>query len=136
MPLKDLKIIQLPKIPDHRGNLTFIEENVHVPFSIQRVYYLYDVPAGEVRGGHAHRELQQFIIAASGSFDILVDDGCKRKTYNLNRPYYGLYIPTMIWRELLNFSSGAICLVLASMPYVESDYYRDYDEFKKDVEKK
>ena len=136
MPLKDVKIIQLPKIPDRRGNLTFIEENIHIPFSIQRVYYLYDVPAGEARGGHAHKELQQFIIAASGSFDILVDDGFKRKTYCLNRPYHGLYVPTMIWRELHNFSSGSICLVLASSPYDESDYLRDYKVFKKESLKK
>jgi len=136
MSLSDVEIIQLPKIPDYRGNLTFIEGNKHIPFSIQRVYYLYDVPGGETRGGHAHKELQQFIIAASGSFDVLLDNGYTKKKYNLNRSYYGLYIPKMLWRELENFSSGAVCLVLASLPYDESDYYREYDEFKKAIHNK
>jgi len=130
MPLRDAKIIQLPKITDYRGNLTFIEGNRHIPFSIQRVYYLYDVPGGEKRGGHAHKKLQQFIIAASGSFDVLLDDGHTKKTYRLDRSYYGLYIPNMVWRELVNFSSGAVCLTLASSLYDASDYYRDYKEFK------
>lgn len=133
MPLRDARIIQLPKITDFRGNLTFIEGNNHIPFSIERVYYLYDVPGGEKRGGHAHKKLQQFIIAASGSFDIKLDDGTKKKTYKLNRSYYGLYIPNMIWREIVNFSSGAVCLTLASLPYDESDYYRNYQDFKKVV---
>jgi len=133
MPLSDARIIQLPKITDFRGNLTFIEGNNHIPFSIERVYYLYDVPGGEKRGGHAHKKLQQFIIAASGSFDIKLDDGYKKKTYKLNRSYYGLYIPNMIWREIVNFSSGAVCLTLASLPYDESDYYRNYKDFKKVV---
>jgi len=136
MPLSDVKIIQLPKIPDYRGNLTFIEGNKHIPFSIQRVYYLYDVPGGEARGGHAHKELQQFIIAVSGSFDVILDNGYTKKKYSLNRSYYGLYIPKMLWRELENFSSGAVCLVLASLPYDESDYYREYDEFKKVIRNK
>ena len=130
MPLCDARIIQLPKIADYRGNLTFIEGNKHIPFSIQRVYYLYDVPGGEKRGGHAHKKLQQFIIAASGSFDVLLDDGHTKKTFRLDRSYYGLYIPNMIWRELVNFSSGAVCLTLASLLYDESDYYRDYKKFK------
>ena len=123
-------IINLPKIVDQRGNLTFIEGNRHIPFSIERVYYLYDVPAGAVRGGHAHKKLQQFVIAASGSFTVIVNDGRKQKRFFLNRPHYGLYIPRMIWRELDNFSSGSICVVLASEEYDESDYYRDYDEFR------
>lgn len=123
-------IIDLPKITDHRGNLTFIEGNRHVPFSIRRTYYLYDVPAGAVRGGHAHKATEEFIIAASGSFTVVLDDGHKRRKYFLNRPHYGLYVPTLIWRELENFSSGSICLVVASEEYDESDYYREYQEFK------
>jgi len=129
MPLSDVRIIELPKIEDRRGNLTFIEGERHVPFAIARVYYLYDVPGGVERGGHAHRDLQQFIIAASGSFDVVLDDGENKKTFSLNRSHYGLYLPRMIWREIVNFSSGAVCLVLASLPYDESDYYRDYDAF-------
>jgi dTDP-4-dehydrorhamnose 3,5-epimerase-like enzyme len=131
MRLKEVKKIYLPKIEDNRGNLTFIEGNNHIPFSIARVYYLYDVPGGVERGGHAHKQLEQLVIAASGSFDVVVDDAYSKKKFNLNRSYYGLYLPTMIWRELTNFSSGAICLVIASLPYNESDYYRDYDEFKR-----
>ncbi len=127
--LKECKLIELPKIHDARGNLTFIEGGKHVPFEIKRVYYLYDVPGGAVRGGHAHKKLQQLIIAASGSFDVILDDGYSRKRFHLNRSYYGLYIPTMIWRELDNFSTGAVCLVLASEYYDESDYIRDYEEF-------
>ena len=122
-------LLDLPVIEDRRGNLTFIEGGKHVPFGIQRVYYLYDVPGGESRAGHAHRKLEQLLIAASGSFDILVDDGAEQKLFTLNRSYFGLYIPPMIWREILNFSSGAVCLALASLPYDESDYFRDYEEF-------
>jgi dTDP-4-dehydrorhamnose 3,5-epimerase-like enzyme len=123
------KIIDLPKIQDARGNLTFVESNNHIPFDIQRVYYLYDVPGGSARGGHAHKELHQLIIAMSGSFDVVLDDGKNKKTIHLARSYYGLYVCPMIWRELDNFSSGSVCMVLASNKYGESDYYRDYAEF-------
>lgn len=128
-------IIKLPKITDPRGNLTFIEGNRHIPFAVRRVYYLYDVPAGAVRGGHAHKKLEQFVIAASGSFTVITDDGSKRETFFLNRPDCGLYIPRMIWRELEDFSSGSICIVLASENYDESDYYRDYNEYRAALEK-
>ncbi len=131
MGVESCKLVDLVKIADPRGNLTFIEGSRHIPFEIQRVYYLYDVPGGAERGGHAHRELQQFIIAMSGSFDVLLDDGLKRARFHLNRSYYGLYVSNMIWRELNNFSSGSVCLVLASTRYEESDYYRDYHEFTK-----
>lgn len=123
------RIIDLPKINDHRGNLTFIEGNRHLPFRIRRVYYLYDVPAGAERGGHAHKRCEEFIIAASGSFTVVLNDGRRRRRYFLNRPHYGLYVPTMIWRELENFSSGSICLVVSSEEYDESDYYRNYNDF-------
>lgn len=131
--LKECKIINLPKITDVRGNLTFIENNKHIPFEIKRIYYLYDVPGGESRGGHAHKTLEQFIIAASGSFDVILDDGFDRKCFNLNRSYYGLYLPSMVWRELENFSSGSVCLVIASDYYKEDDYIRDYSIFKQKV---
>ena len=127
--IKDCKVIDLPKITDSRGNLTFIEEQKHIPFEIKRAYYLYDVPAGSERGGHAHKALHQLIIALSGSFDVEIDDGDTKKVFTLNRPYKGLYVCPGIWRELTNFSSGSVCLVLASNLYSEDDYYRDYDEF-------
>lgn len=129
MNVRGCKMLDLPKISDPRGNLTFIESPQHIPFDIKRVYYLYDVPGGAERGGHAHKELQQLIIAMSGSFDIVLDDGVNKERIHLNRPYFGLYVNTMVWRELDNFSSGSVCMVLASIPYDESDYYRDYDEF-------
>ncbi len=131
MALRDCRIIDLPKIIDTRGNLTFIEGGRHVPFPIQRVYYLYDVPGGAERGGHAHKGLHQLIVAMSGSFDVVLDDGHEKKRYHLNRSYYGLYVCPMIWRELDNFSSGSVCMVLASNLYDEEDYYRDYQEFNK-----
>ena len=123
------EIINLPKIQDARGNLTFIEEKSLIPFEIKRVYYLYDVPGGSERGGHAHIALNQLIIALAGSFDVALDDGKTKKTFTLNRPYEGLYICPGVWRELKNFSSGSVCLVLASNLYSEDDYYRDYDQF-------
>lgn len=132
MDVNSCKIIELPKIADPRGNLTFIEANRHVPFDIQRVYYLYDVPGGAERGGHAHKALHQLIIAMSGSFDVVLDDGRQKKRVHLARSYYGLYVCPMIWRELDNFSSGSVCMVLASNVYEESDYYRDYGEFMTD----
>ncbi len=129
MSQQQCKIIDLPKIEDPRGNLTFIEGGQHIPFEIKRVYYLYDVPGGSSRGGHAHKDLHQLLIAMSGSFDIHLDDGHSKVTYHMNRSYYGLYIPPMTWREIDNFSSGSVCMVLASAHYEEADYYRDYDEF-------
>lgn len=123
------RIYDLPKITDPRGNLTFIEGGNHISFDIKRVYYLYDVPGGSERGGHAHKNLHQLIIAMSGSFDVLLDDGKDKKRVHLSRSYYGLYICPMIWRELDNFSSGSVCMVLASNKYDEEDYYRDYEEF-------
>jgi len=123
------RIIDLPKIIDPRGNLTFVEGNNHVPFAIERVYYLYDVPGGSERGGHAHKALHQLIVAMSGSFDVVLDDGREKKRVHLSRSYYGLYVCPMIWRELDNFSSGAVCMVLASNRYDEADYFRDYAEF-------
>ncbi|MCL2523739.1 MAG: FdtA/QdtA family cupin domain-containing protein [Betaproteobacteria bacterium] len=129
MSISNCKIIGLPIIHDCRGNLSFIEGGQHIPFDIQRVYYLYDVPGGAERGGHAHKALHQFIIAMSGSFDVVLDDGCVKKRFHLNRSYNGLYVCPMIWRELDNFSSGSVCLVLASNKYDEADYFRDYTKF-------
>ena len=129
MSLKRCLLIELPRIADPRGNLTFVEGGRHIPFEIRRVYYLYDVPGGAERGGHCHKELEQVLIAMSGSFDVLLDDGRERARYHLNRSYYGLYIAPMVWRELDNFSSGSVCLALASAPYSEADYYRDYQTF-------
>ncbi|MDA9819184.1 FdtA/QdtA family cupin domain-containing protein [Methylophilaceae bacterium] len=132
MPLNKCKLLDFPKITDPRGNLTFIEGSDHVPFEIKRVYYLYDVPGGSVRGGHAHKDLNQMIIALSGSFDVLLDDGSKKEIYHLNSPSKGLLVTPMVWRELNNFSSGSVCLVVASEHFSEEDYYRDYSQFLKD----
>ena len=129
MSVNDCKIIELPKISDPRGNLTFIEGMRHIPFEIRRVYYTYDVPGGADRGGHAHKALHQLIIAMSGSFDVTLDDGRAKTKFHLNRSYQGLYVCPMMWRYLDNFSSGSVCMVLASNYYEASDYYRDYDEF-------
>lgn len=129
MSLHACKIIELPKIADTRGNLTFIESNKHIPFDIRRVYYLYDVPGGAERGGHAHKALHQLIVAMSGSFDVVLDDGKDKRRVHLNRSYFGLYVCPMIWREIDNFSSGSVCMVLASNFYDETDYYRDYFQF-------
>lgn len=123
------RVIDLPKIPDGRGNLTFIEGARHIPFEIQRVFYLYDVPGGASRAGHALRTCEQFLVAMSGSFDVILDDGYDKTRYHLNRSYYGLYIPPLTWREIDNFSSGSVCLALASEYYNEADYYREYDDF-------
>lgn len=127
----DAVIIQFPKIPDDRGNLTFVEENRHIPFDIARVYWIYDVPGGESRGSHAYRELQEVIIALSGSFEVFLDDGMAQKVATLNRAYYGLYVPNMIWRRMQNFSTNAVALVLASLPFSPGDYIRDYSEFQR-----
>lgn len=135
MGIETCNILELPRIGDPRGNLTFVEGGKHIPFDIRRVYYLYDVPGGAERGGHAHKALHQLIIAMSGSFDIHLDDGSGKKTIHMNRSYNGLYVCPMIWREIDNFSSGAVCMVLASDYYDEQDYYRDYGTFIDDAKK-
>jgi dTDP-4-dehydrorhamnose 3,5-epimerase-like enzyme len=129
MGIEACKLIDLPKIADPRGNLTFVEAERHIPFPIERVFYLYDVPGGADRGGHALRTCHQFLIAMSGSFDVVLYDGREKQRIHLNRSYYGLHIPPMIWREMDNFSSGSVCLALASTPYSADDYYRDYQEY-------
>lgn len=126
------RTLTFPKISDPRGNLSFIEQQRHVPFELKRVFYLYDVPTAESRGAHAHKKLQQVIICLSGSFDVLIDDTVERKTIHLNRPWYGLYVPPMIWAAEVNFDPGSVCLVLASELYDGADYYRDYDEYVRD----
>lgn len=136
MSIENCGLINLPKISDPRGNLTFVESKRHVPFEIKRVYYLYDVPGGAERGGHGHKALHQLIVAISGSFDIHLDDGVSKKTIHMNRSYEGLYVCPMIWREIDNFSSGAVCFVLASDFYDEDDYYRDYKKFLADINDK
>ncbi|MDH5570772.1 MAG: FdtA/QdtA family cupin domain-containing protein [Gammaproteobacteria bacterium] len=135
MPLNKCQIIELPRINDPRGNLTFVEGGHHIPFDIRRVYYLYDVPEGANRGGHAHKALHQLIIPISGSFDIHLDDGHSKKTVHMNHSYNGLYICPMIWREIDSFTSGAVCMVLASEHYDELDYYRDYGQFMSDAQR-
>ena len=129
MNIKTSRLIDLPKISDPRGNLTYIEANKHIPFEIKRVFYLYDVPGGADRAGHALRSCHQFLVAMSGSFDVVLYDGKEKERIHLNRSYYGLHIPPMIWREMDNFSSGSVCLALASEPYDPNDYYRDYNEY-------
>ncbi len=130
MQLNSAKLLELPKISDPRGNLSFVEAGVHIPFDIKRIYYLYDVPGGADRGGHAHKNLHQLIIAISGSFDIALDDGHHKKLFHLNRSYIGLYVPPMLWRDLNNFSSGGVCMVLASEYYSRDDYIYDYKQFQ------
>ena len=129
------KIINLPKHPDERGNLSFVQNFTHIPFQIKRTYWIYDVPGGESRGGHAFRNTEEFIIALSGSFDVVVDDGAEKKVYHLNRSYYGLYLPSGVWREIVNFSTNSVALEFASTEYDPSDYIRDYEEFIKQVQK-
>lgn len=132
------KIINLPKIEDPRGNLTFIEGFKHIPFKIERTYWIYDVPGGEIRGGHSFKAQQEFIVALSGSFDVIVDDGKKVQAFSLNRSYYGLYIPAGLWRKMQNFSTNSLAMVLSSTKYNQLDYIYDYDEFlifKKENEK-
>ena len=122
-------IIQLPKLLDARGNLSFVEQENHIPFTIKRTYWLYDVPGGECRGGHAYKENEEFIVALSGSFDVILDDGKEKKTFTLNRSYYGLYVPKGLWREMENFSTNSLAVILSSTNYDACDYVRDYDEF-------
>ena len=129
--MQEVRIIQLPKNGDRRGNLSVIEEMNQIPFRIERAFWIYDVPGGETRGGHAYRQSEELIVALSGSFDVVIDDGRERKTYSLNRSYYGLYVPRLMWREMENFSTNSLALVLSSTPYDAADYIRDYDEFKR-----
>jgi hypothetical protein len=128
--MQNLQLIDLPKIEDPRGNLTFIEEDNHIPFKIKRVYWIYDVPGGQVRGGHAFKEQKEFIVALSGSFDVVINDGNVKKNFHFNRSYYGLYVPNKIWRQMKNFSTNALALVLSSTKFNEQDYIRDFEKFK------
>lgn len=128
---KRAEIIKLPKFLDKRGSLSFVEEGSHLPFVIERSYWIYDVPGGEKRGGHAYKKNEEFIIALSGSFDVILDDGTTKEVFSLSRSYYGLYVPTGYWRQMENFSTNSLALILASIPYDADDYIRDYDEFKK-----
>jgi dTDP-4-dehydrorhamnose 3,5-epimerase-like enzyme len=129
LKISDVKIINLPKIEDPRGNLSFIEEENHIPFKIERTYWIYDVPGGQMRGGHAFRAQQEFIVALSGSFDVVVDNGKEQKRYSLNRSYYGLYIPSGLWRQMENFSTNSLAIVLSSTHYSEEDYMHEYPDF-------
>ena len=131
MKTESAQIIELPKILDKRGNLSIIEEFKNIPFKIERTYWIYDVPGGELRGGHAYRENEEFIVALSGSFDVVLDDGNNKKVFSLNRSYYGLYVPKGLWREMNNFSTNSLALILSSTVYEEKDYIRDYNEFLK-----
>lgn len=127
--MNKIKLLNLPKILDRRGNLSFLEENKHIPFKIERVFWIYDVPGGEERGGHAYKETEEFIVALSGSFDVVLDDGKVKQTYHLNRSYEGLYVPKRIWREMKNFSTNSVAMVISSTKFDENDYIRDYDYF-------
>ena len=129
--MDEVRLIELPKVGDRRGNLSVIEERNHIPFKIERTFWIYDVPGGESRGGHAYHLTEEFIVALSGSFDVIIDDGVQRKTFSLNRSYYGLYVPKMMWREMTNFSTNSVALVLSSTKYDAKDYIRDYEQFKK-----
>ncbi len=129
--INDVRLVNLPKFLDSRGNLSFVEQKNHIPFEIKRTYWLYDVPGGETRGGHAYLENQEFIVAMSGSFDVLLDDGTEKKTFTLNRSYYGLYVPKGLWREMENFSTNSLALVISSTIFDRADYIRDYSEFLK-----
>ena len=128
---ENAKIVNLPKIEDLRGNLSFIEEEVHIPFKIERTYWIYDVPGGEVRGGHAFKRQKEFIVALSGSLDVLIDYGNERQVFSLNRSYYGLYVPAGIWRQMMNFSTNSLALVISSTTFNEEDYIREYNSFLK-----
>lgn len=134
MNLNGNNIIQLPKNFDQRGNLSVVEENKNVPFKIKRTYWIYDVPGGEIRGGHAYRQNQEFIVALSGSFDVILDNGKERKMYSLNRSYYGLYVPKGVWRQMENFSTNSLALILASIPFDVDDYIYDYDHFRETID--
>jgi dTDP-4-dehydrorhamnose 3,5-epimerase-like enzyme len=129
--IKGVKIIDLPKIKDSRGNLSFFENSNQIPFDIKRTYWFYDVPGGEIRGSHAFKESHEFIVALSGSFDVVLHDGEKEVKFNLNRSYYGLYVPNLLWRRVENFSTNSLALIVSSIPYNSNDYIRDFDEYKK-----
>lgn len=129
--IENTRIIELPKIEDSRGNLSFIEEQTHIPFKIRRTYWIYDVPGGQTRGGHAFKKQEEFIVALSGSLDVIVDNGINKKRFSLNRSYYGLFIPSGLWRYMENFSTNSLVMVLSSTPFEEGDYIRDYDKFLK-----
>ena len=131
MTVEDVKIVELPKFTDPRGNLSFVEQLNHIPFEIKRTYWIYDVPGGETRGGHAYKKNQEFIVALSGAFDVIVDDGTSKKKFTLSRSYYGLYVPAGLWREMENFSTNSLALEFSSIHYTERDYIRDYDEYLK-----
>lgn len=128
--IADIQLLDFPKVLDERGNLSFIQNSDQIPFDIERIYLIYDVPGGAIRGGHAYRQNQEVIIAISGSFDLVVNDGQSKVKYSLNRSYYGLYVPNGLWRQLENFSTNSLCLIIASQPYEENDYVRDFNEFK------
>lgn len=131
MKVDDVRIVELPRFLDVRGNLSFVEQNNHIPFEIKRTYWIYDVPGGEARGGHAYRKNDEFIVALSGSFDVVIDDGNKKKSFSLNRSYYGLYIPAGLWREIINFSTNSLALEFGSEHYSQDDYIRDYEQYLK-----